>query len=57
MDQRKHCARCRQFLPVEAFRPTPYDSSGLESWYRECKAEYGREWRAKRRAGFKARKR
>lgn len=42
----KRCARCREYLPAEAFMPNPKMRSGLNSWCRPCVAERNRQWRA-----------
>jgi len=41
----KWCCRCRQWLPLEAFRPNPNLRSGIDSWCRPCHANAVREWR------------
>jgi hypothetical protein len=44
---KKHCSRCREYLPFEAFRPNPRNKRfGLDAWCRGCRAEYLREHRA-----------
>jgi hypothetical protein len=43
----KWCRRCRQWLPVDAFRPNSNASNGVDSWCRSCHAKATREWRAK----------
>lgn len=46
----KHCSRCGEWLPFEAFRPNPRNGGvhglGLSSWCRRCSAEYLKEHRA-----------
>jgi hypothetical protein len=41
----KWCCSCRQWLPVEAFRPNPNNRNGIDSSCRPCHAEAVREWR------------
>jgi hypothetical protein len=41
----KRCARCGQWLPLEAFRPNPRLRSGLGSWCKACHAKRMQEWR------------
>ena len=43
----KWCCSCRQWLPVDAFRPNSNTTNGLDSWCRSCHAEAVRQWRAK----------
>jgi hypothetical protein len=45
----KICARCREHLGASAYRISPYSSDGLDSWCIECRREYSREWRARKR--------
>jgi len=40
------CCRCRQWLPLEDFRPR-LNLGGVESWCRRCHADANRRWREK----------
>jgi hypothetical protein len=43
----KHCARCKAWLPFEAYRRNPKNKRyGLTSWCTSCMAENNRAWRA-----------
>jgi hypothetical protein len=53
----KVCARCRQRLPVSAFRPNPKLRSGLHSWCRGCCRVAARESRVKYRDRYNERRR
>jgi hypothetical protein len=43
MRQRKYCARCNHILPVELFDNSSEKAGGLQSWCRDCMAEYKHE--------------
>ena len=53
----KWCRSCRQWLPLEAFRPNPNNRNGIDSWCRPCHAKAVREWRAKNGPEYNARRR
>ena len=53
----KWCCSCRQWLPVEAFRPNPNNRNGIDSWCRACHADAVRNWREKNGAEYNARRR
>ena len=42
----KACTRCDVTKPLDAFPPNKYRPAGLQSWCRDCCAEYRRETRA-----------
>ena len=44
--ERKRCARCGEWKPPEGFSPNPRMRNGLDSWCKECRNEYTRQWRA-----------
>jgi len=46
IDNRKRCAKCRQWLHVREFRANPALRSGLDSWCRPCHRAATRAWRA-----------
>lgn len=43
------CRRCWAQKPVSDFNKSVHTKSGYESWCRECKNEYQREWQRRRR--------
>jgi hypothetical protein len=51
----KFCARCERRLSLEAFREVPYAGDGHDSYCRECRRGYMRDWRARRTAEAQAR--
>jgi hypothetical protein len=51
--QASWCCRCRQWLPLEDFRPR-LELGGPESWCRRCHADANRLWRAKNPAAVAA---
>lgn len=42
--QTRRCARCREFLPANAFGPNLRNRDGLHSYCRACVAAYNRAW-------------
>ena len=45
----KHCIRCREWLPFEAFRRNKRMKSGLSSWCNVCHLAAVQEWRERNR--------
>ena len=41
------CAKCREVLPADSFRPNPKMKSGVHSWCKPCTVASTREWRIK----------
>jgi predicted nucleic acid-binding Zn ribbon protein len=48
------CCRCRQWLPVEAFRPNPRLRDGIDSWCKRCRADGVRAWRERNPGAVRA---
>jgi hypothetical protein len=48
-DRAKVCRRCREFKPPEAFSKHSSNGDGLDSWCKNCRNAYMREWRAQHR--------
>jgi hypothetical protein len=53
----KWCCSCREWLPIDAFRPNPNNRNGIDSWCRPCHAKAVREWRAKNGVEYNAKRR
>lgn len=53
----RQCARCEDYLPLEAFGPSQGTQDGLSSWCRPCHVTATREWRARNRKTINAKKR
>jgi hypothetical protein len=45
----KWCTRCRQWLPLDDFRPNELLRGGLDSWCRRCHRERTQQWRNENR--------
>src|SRR5712692_3406945 len=49
------CTKCGEMKPLEAFPPVRRGEPKLQTWCRDCFAEYGREYYRKNREAQKAR--
>ena len=49
----KVCPRCRHSLPLNAFRRIPRRPGGRAGYCQDCRLDYDRAWRAKRREDLK----
>ena len=51
------CTRCRDYLPLDAFRVNTRMRDGLSSWCRPCFVARNRIWRGVNREAVNARRR
>jgi len=50
MTDYKTCVKCGKILPASAFRPNNKSKDGLQSYCKECQAEYDKERREAKKA-------